>query len=61
MAAPMGHDRTRKEKQEDEEEDPVETMLKKTGCIEKHYAVQVGNGICSINEGNMGKHACRDI
>ena len=41
MAAPMGHDWTRKAKSEEEEEDPVESMIKKTGCIEKHYAVQV--------------------
>ena len=42
MAAPMGHDWKRKEtSEEEEEEDPVETMIKKTGCIEKHYAVQV--------------------
>ncbi|XP_014670112.1 PREDICTED: cytochrome c oxidase assembly factor 4 homolog, mitochondrial-like [Priapulus caudatus] len=24
----------------DDEEDPVETMMKKTGCMELHYAVQ---------------------
>lgn len=29
---------------EDDEDldDPVERMLKKTGCLEKHYSVQVG-------------------
>lgn len=27
--------------EEDEFEDPVERMLKKTGCLEKHYSVQV--------------------
>ena len=26
-----------------EEEDPLESMLKKTGCLEKHYEVQVSN------------------
>lgn len=29
------------EEEEDEFEDPVERMLKKTGCLEKHYSVQV--------------------
>jgi len=24
----------------EEDEDPVESMLKKTGCLEKHYKVQ---------------------
>ena len=44
MAAPgMGHDRSRPKPAEDddEEEDPVETMIKKTGCLELHYQVQV--------------------
>ena len=41
MAAPMGHDRTRKQVEEDEEEDPVEKMIKKTGCIDLHYKTQV--------------------
>lgn len=27
------------------EEDPLENMLKKTGCIELHYKVQVNNFI----------------
>ncbi len=36
----MGHDRSRKEV-DDEEEDPVENMMKKTGCLEKHWTVQV--------------------
>ena len=40
MAASMKHDRTRRP-QSEEEEDPVETMIKKTGCIQLHYAVQV--------------------
>ena len=40
MSAPMSHDRSRKS-EVDEEEDPVEAMIKKTGCIEKHYKVQV--------------------
>jgi len=26
--------------EDDEEEDPVDAMIKKTGCLEKHYAVQ---------------------
>ncbi|KAK7104817.1 hypothetical protein V1264_019475 [Littorina saxatilis] len=39
MAAGMKHDRSRKPQYE-EEEDPVENMIKKTGCIQLHYAVQ---------------------
>ena len=34
------HDRSRKVL-EDDEEDPVENMIKKTGCLELHYKVQV--------------------
>ena len=34
------HDRSRKVL-DDEEEDPVENMIKKTGCLELHYKVQV--------------------
>lgn len=30
-----------KNREPDEIEDPVESMLKKTGCIELHYKVQV--------------------
>ncbi|XP_076100609.1 uncharacterized protein LOC143069723 [Mytilus galloprovincialis] len=41
MSAPMGHDRSRpKPKEDDEEEDPVDKMLTKTGCKELHYLVQ---------------------
>ena len=39
MAKPNPHDRSRPEVVD--EEDPVEQMLMKTGCIELHYAVQV--------------------
>lgn len=35
------HNRSRMPSEEDDEEDPVETMIAKTGCLEKHYAVQV--------------------
>lgn len=36
------HRRQRAAPAEDEdEEDPVEAMISKTGCLEKHYAVQV--------------------
>ena len=36
-----GHDRSRvAPPAEDEEEDLVDTLLKRTGCMEKHYAVQ---------------------
>lgn len=31
------------EKFADSDDDPVETMLKKTGCLELHYKVQVCN------------------
>ncbi|MPC66084.1 cytochrome c oxidase assembly factor 4 homolog, mitochondrial-like [Portunus trituberculatus] len=36
------HRRTRvvRDEDEDEEEDPVEAMIAKTGCLEKHYAIQ---------------------
>lgn len=27
-------------KDNDDEEDPVESMISKTGCLEKHYAIQ---------------------
>ena len=38
----MGHDRSRPTRTVDEDDDdPVETMIKKTGCLEEHYAVQV--------------------
>lgn len=42
MAAPMGHDRSRKQPDDDDDEiDPFDLMLKKTGCADQHYAVQV--------------------
>ena len=40
MSGPWGQNRSRKTT-EDDEEDPVEAMMKKTGCLEKHYTVQV--------------------
>lgn len=48
MAAPMEsspgqnfkHDYSKKSSPEDNVVDPVEEMLKKTGCIDLHYAVQ---------------------
>ncbi|XP_029030197.1 cytochrome c oxidase assembly factor 4 homolog, mitochondrial [Betta splendens] len=36
MASPSPHDRSRK----DDEDDPVEQMISRTGCAELHYAVQ---------------------
>lgn len=33
------------EKHNDDIEDPVERMLKKTGCIELHYEIQVKKNI----------------
>ncbi|KAM8899595.1 cytochrome c oxidase assembly factor 4 homolog, mitochondrial [Spinachia spinachia] len=38
MASPSPHDRRRKD--EDEEDDPVEQMISRTGCAELHHAVQ---------------------
>lgn len=37
MASPSPHDRSRKD---DDEDDPVERMISRTGCAELHYAVQ---------------------
>ncbi|XP_074646434.1 cytochrome c oxidase assembly factor 4 homolog, mitochondrial-like [Tubulanus polymorphus] len=42
MAAPTGHnwDTAKKSLNDDDEDtDPVEEMIKKTGCLEKHYDV----------------------
>ncbi|XP_030010314.1 cytochrome c oxidase assembly factor 4 homolog, mitochondrial [Sphaeramia orbicularis] len=36
MSAPSPHDRSRT----DDEDDPVERMISRTGCAELHYAVQ---------------------
>lgn len=38
--------------EDDDEEDPVEAMISKTGCLEKHYAIQVGVWVltCSSDE-----------
>lgn len=36
MASPSPHDRSRK----DDEDDPVERMISRTGCADLHYAVQ---------------------
>jgi len=39
----MAHGFTKKDKtkvNEDDDDDPVEKMLKAAGCLEKHYAVQ---------------------
>ncbi|CAM9151738.1 unnamed protein product [Lampetra planeri] len=36
MASPSPHDRTRK----DDEDDPLERMISRTGCAHLHYAVQ---------------------
>lgn len=37
MASPSPHDRSRKDEDED---DPVDRMITRTGCAELHYAVQ---------------------
>ena len=42
MTTKNPHNRTKPVKTDyDEDEDPVEQMIKKTGCLEKHYDVQV--------------------
>lgn len=38
MASPSPHDRSRKD--DDDEDDPVDQMISRTGCAELHYAVQ---------------------
>ena len=58
----MGHDRSPRTKPtDDEEEDPLETMLKKTGCIDLHYKVQVAHihefNICRLG---IDLTICRD-
>jgi len=42
MSAPHGHNRSGRPTSEndDDEVDPVEEMIKKTGCLELHYEVQ---------------------
>jgi cytochrome c oxidase assembly factor 4 len=41
MSVPAGHDRSIKPKDIDDDEDnPVEAMINKTGCLQLHYAVQ---------------------
>lgn len=40
MSSADPHRRSRVERDEDDEEDPVEAMISKTGCLEKHYAIQ---------------------
>ena len=40
-ADPHRRQRAPRAQDEDEDEDPVEAMISKTGCLEKHYAVQV--------------------
>ncbi|XP_034539542.1 cytochrome c oxidase assembly factor 4 homolog, mitochondrial isoform X1 [Notolabrus celidotus] len=37
MSSPSPHDRSRKEEDED---DPVDRMISRTGCADLHYAVQ---------------------
>lgn len=39
MASSNPHNRIRPA-EEDEDDDPVEKMLKKSGCLDLHYAVQ---------------------
>lgn len=40
---------------DDDEVDPVEEMIKKTGCLEKHYAVQ----FCMADHSDWRK--CQDV
>uniref|UniRef100_A0A8D2KT10 Cytochrome c oxidase assembly factor 4 homolog n=2 Tax=Varanus komodoensis TaxID=61221 RepID=A0A8D2KT10_VARKO len=39
-ASPPGHNWSRKSKAEEEEEDPFDQMISRTGCAAFHYAVQ---------------------
>ncbi|XP_068187642.1 cytochrome c oxidase assembly factor 4 homolog, mitochondrial isoform X1 [Antennarius striatus] len=39
MTSPSPHDRSRKQ-DNDDEDDPVDRMISRTGCAELHYAVQ---------------------
>ncbi|XP_053241356.1 cytochrome c oxidase assembly factor 4 homolog, mitochondrial [Podarcis raffonei] len=39
-ANPSGHNWNRKPKAEEEEEDPFDKMISRTGCASFHYAVQ---------------------
>lgn len=36
-----GHNRTTKSLDDNEDDDPVERMLRKAGCLEQHYSIQV--------------------
>ncbi|XP_064838540.1 cytochrome c oxidase assembly factor 4 homolog, mitochondrial [Oncorhynchus masou masou] len=40
MASPSPHDRSRRPSDDQDEEDPVDQMISRTGCGELHYAVQ---------------------
>uniref|UniRef100_A0A0B7A3W9 CHCH domain-containing protein n=2 Tax=Arion vulgaris TaxID=1028688 RepID=A0A0B7A3W9_9EUPU len=40
MSGSRGHDRTVKPSNDDDEEDPVDAMINKTGCLQLHIAVQ---------------------
>lgn len=43
-------------------EDPVEVMLKKTGCLSLHYKVQVNIvQFCEIEDENLTKINCRSV
>ena len=51
MAAPSEHKhdwsrRPDNDDEDDDEVDPVDEMIKRTGCLEKHFAVQVGRFKC---------------
>lgn len=35
------HNRTRQPSEDDEEDDPLDRILKKSGCADLHYKVQV--------------------
>lgn len=39
-SAPQGHNWTRQLKKEDEEEDPLDQLITRSGCASFHFAVQ---------------------
>lgn len=40
------HNRTRQPSEDDEEDDPLDRILKKSGCADLHYKVQVDLNEC---------------
>lgn len=42
------HNRTRQPSEDDEEDDPLDRILKKSGCADLHYKVQVDLNECFL-------------